>query len=226
MKKFITGLVLFSVSLYSSAELTFFSEALIGQSQNKVNSFIEPASLSGNYSSTVNSTSLALRLGVKYSQHFSFEISLNDHGDFFNEFENRLPTYLPTGVCCSSQEFDSVVVAKNQIETKSARFGLKGELALTSDFVVNARIGLAYWKYGNITPQQITYFGHYPYRKESGNDIYYSLGAEYKLTEQLYLGFEYSLLSIKKSFSNEEATISGYSDHYIKDLSLLIGWQF
>lgn len=232
MKKYIIGIVLFSIHFFSSAEIKFVSEVLVGQSQNKVHTFMQGYSLGESYGigesyySTLNSDSFAFRLGVKFTDNLSIELAKHDHGSVANEFEISVPESLPDGNCCFGPDYDRIYQVRIPIETDSLRLGVKGEVELFTDLSVNARLGIAYWEYGQFNPQHLTALGSASNSGESGNDIYYALGAEYRLTEHFYLGVEYSLLSIHKSVASNDYDDISYFDHDLKDLSLIVGWEF
>jgi hypothetical protein len=225
MKKFITGVVLFSIPFFSSAEIKFVSEVLVGQSQNEFYSSIQGDGIGTNYSSSLSSDSFALRFSVKFTDNLSFELAKHDHGSVVNQITIRVPQQIP-GNCCLGPEYDNIYEAQIPIETNSLRVGLKGELEIITDLSISARLGIAYWGYGDANPQQLSNIGSSGNSGESGNDIYYAVGAEYKFTENFYLGVEYSLLSIHKASGNGDYDVSGYYDHGIKDLSLILGWEF
>ena len=60
---------------------------------------------------------------------------------------------------------------------------------------------------------------------ESGNDVYYSLGVDYKFTENFHLGVEYSAFTINEN-SNVQSTDRDNYKHEVKDISLVLGWTF
>ena len=63
--------------------------------------------------------------------------------------------------------------------------------------------------------------------KKSGNDVFYSVGLEHQITENWYVGFEYSLMKINES--DEYVEIDGIPrtyQHDVKDAAFILGWQF
>lgn len=122
-------------------------------------------------------------------------------------------------------EFDTISEARIPIDLESIRIGIRGEIDLFTNVIINARLGLAHWKYGEFTPQSLTNMVTTHYSGESGNDIYYSVGAEYKFTEHFYIGLEYSLLTVSETAGDQDTGISSYK-HDVKDLSLILGWAF
>jgi hypothetical protein len=232
MKKIITGIALFLFPLFAFAELSIVSEILIGKTQYKIESSQRTEILSQiseeNYSSSLNSDSFAFRLGLKFSENFSVELSKHDHGESVNNITVYIPIMAPpspSGPTYLSPEFDFVYEAIRPIDLESIRVGIKGEMELLTSLFINTRFGLAHWKYKKFSPQSLIIFNPINDSDESGNDIYYSLGAEYKFTENFYLGLEYSLFKIdENSVLNDE--VSNSYKHTVKDLSLIIGWEF
>jgi len=228
MKNIITGIVLFSFPLLASAELNVISEILIGKTQNKVHSTLQSDVSEEHYSSSLKSNSFGFRLGINFTNNFAIELAKQDHGGVVNNFSLSFPTMAPpspSGPIFLPPEFDTIVEAKIPIELESIKLGVKGQIELFKNASINARIGIAHWEYGEFTPQQHTNVGATPNSGESGNDIYYSLGAEYKFTENFYLGFDYSLFTINES-SGVNNSVSGSYKHDVKDLSLVLGWAF
>jgi hypothetical protein len=228
MKNIITGIALFSFPYFAFAELNIASEFLIGKTQNKVHSSIQTEVSEDHYSSSLKSDSLGLRLGIDVTDNFAIELSKHDHGDVVNNFTISIPTMAPpspSGPIFLPPELDTIVEARIPIDLESLRVGVKGQMEIFEKVSVNARLGLAHWSYGEFTPQQLTNVGASSSSGESGNDLYYSFGAEYKFTENFYLGFEYSLFTINES-SGDKNSVSGSYKHDVKDLSLVLGWAF
>jgi hypothetical protein len=228
MKKNIIGMILTLFPLIALGETVIVSEILIGKSQHEIKSFLNPKVSNVSYSATLNDSSFGFRFGVKFFDNVSIELAKHDHGSVVNEFTVYYPTSItgtPSGGdCCLGSEHDYNAEAIIPIEIESIRFGIKGEVELVTNFTVNARVGLAHWSYKNYMPKKLTNFSPPPVSDGSGNDLYYSLGAEYKFSEDLYLGIEYSLLSVNESYAVND--VSGSFSHDVKDLLIVAGWVF
>jgi opacity protein-like surface antigen len=233
MIKTIAGIALFSLPFSSFAEISVVSEILIGQSTYDINSTlrteIRTEVSEKNYSSSLNSDSFGFRLGIKFTDNFSFELAKHEHGKSVNYVTVYILRAIPPspngGSCCLGPDEDSSLVAIVPIDLESIRLGIKGEMELFENTSINARLGLARWKYGEYTPQKLSDISGHSNSGETGNDIYYSLGAEYKFTENFHIGVEYSLLkiSVNKTYDDE---YSGSYNNNVKDLSFVIGWAF
>ncbi|WDE06029.1 outer membrane beta-barrel protein [Thalassomonas viridans] len=224
MKKFIYGMAFSSLSLSAYADTMFLSEVLIGQSKHKANSSLKTDLSEKHYASSLDADSFAFRLGAKLTDKVSIELAKHDHGKVVNEYSFSVPSMAPTGEPLPP-EFDRVYKAKIPIDIESLRIGVKGEWDLSAGFSLNARLGLAHWKFDEFSPRKLTDLGPYSDSGESGNDIYYAVGGEYKFTENLYVGLEYSLLSIKEKSGKDNSVRSSY-EYDVRDLSFVVGWVF
>ena len=229
MKKFITGVALLLTPFFTSAEIRFVSEILVGQSQYQMDSSIrrevQTEVSEESYSTSLSSDSFGFRLGAKFTDNFSFELAKHEHGESVGYIAVSFPTALPAEGCCLGPDHDMIRVAIVPIDLESIRLGVKGEIEMFSNTFVNARLGLAHWKYGEFTPHKLTAISAQSNSGESGNDIYYSFGVEYKFTKNIFIGAEYSLFTIdeKKIFHDE---LSGTYKNIVKDISFVIGWAF
>jgi opacity protein-like surface antigen len=228
MKKNIIGMTLTLFPLFALSETVIVSEILIGKSQHEIKSYLNPEVSDESYSASLNDNSFGFRLGVKFWDNVSIELAKHDHGSAVNEFTVYYPTSMPGtpsgGNCCLGPDHDYTAEAIIPVEIDSIRFGIKGEIELVTNFTINARIGLAHWSYKNYTPKKLANFSPLPASDESGIDLYYSLGAEYKVSENLYIGIEYSLLTVNESYAVND--VSGSYSHDVKDLSIVAGWVF
>ncbi len=233
MIKTIAGIALFSLPFFSFAEISVVSEILIGQSKYDIDSTlrteIRTEVSEENFSSSLNSDSFGFRLGIKFTDNFSFELAKHEHGKSVNYVTVYFPTSIPAspngGSCCLGPDEDSSLVAIVPIDLESVRLGIKGEMELFENTSINARLGLARWKSGEYTPQKLTNISGHSNSGETGNDIYYSLGAEYKITESLYIGVEYSLLKIAVNATFDDEYSGSYKNN-VKDFSFVLGWAF
>jgi opacity protein-like surface antigen len=213
MKKYITGIILFSIPLFSSAEIKLVSEVLVGQSQHKLSSTLQENALFEKNSTSSKDNSFGFRIGLKLIDNLTLELAKHSHGSFDNELTVTDPR---TGF----REF----AMKTNIKTSSIRYGVKGEVELYSGLSVNARIGIARWE-DSQNYSRILEVLDYSNSEQSGDDLYYALGANFKLTENIYVGLEYSIVTINdRTYINDEL-IDSYK-HDIDDFSLIIGWEF
>jgi opacity protein-like surface antigen len=202
---------------------------LTGQSKHTVNATSVNYQSEKKYRSNLDDKSLAFRVGYKYTDYLTFEFAKHDHGSVTNKVELIYSTQLPGSPdgnpCCLGPDHDTVVTAIIPIEIDSLRLGVKVQWQLLSNLSINARLGIARWEFEVFSPKHLTFLGSQRNEDVSGNDLYYGVSAEYQFTENFYLGIEYSILSIKESYSDAN-DVSGSYNYDIKDLSLVLGWAF
>lgn len=149
MIKTIAGIALFALPFSSFAEISVVSEILIGQSTYDINSTlrteIRTEVSEENYSSSLNSDSFGFRLGITFTDNFSFELAKHEHGKSVNYVTVYIPTSTPASPngagCCLGPDEDSSVVAIVPIVLESIRLGIKGEMELFENTSINARLG-------------------------------------------------------------------------------------
>ena len=126
-------------------------------------------------------------------------------------------------------EFGDAVIDK--IESSSSTVGIKGLLPLFDDFSVFARLGIANWDFeasstNSSLPNELVLI------KGDGNDIYYGVGAEYRIYETFSIGIEYSVidmgLSEAVSENYEYLSYSGTTtvDYKIESISLSLKMSY
>lgn len=223
MKKSITAIMLLSLPFSTIAESSFIAEALIGKSAHEVTS---KSSTISKYNSSVDDNELALRLGYQYNENFTFELAYHDHGEATNKYEIRIPTPIPgspDGSCCLGPDHDTIYNANIPLELVSVRLGVKGQLPIYENISINARFGIANWAFGEYSPKVFNQIS--TGKDDSGNDIYYGIGVDYQVSEDFYVGVEYSTLSIDENYQDENNS-SGSYQYDVNDLSLVLGWKF
>jgi hypothetical protein len=224
MKKLILGAVFLAIPTLAYSETKIYSEVLVGSSSQKTNSSYdsEGDELSHPEKSSFSeqiSNSYAIRLGVKYTDYLSFELAMHNHGEvnYIHIFSRGYPiSPIPEAPLLFRDE-----EAKASVQTESIRLGIKGELNIIENLSVNARLGVAKWKYDGLSP----HVNGFTRGLDDGYDIYYSIGSKYNVSDALYIGLEYSLLTMQqdKEFDNSQR---GTYEHEVKDLSVILGWVF
>ncbi|KAF7775155.1 hypothetical protein PCIT_a1278 [Pseudoalteromonas citrea] len=230
MKYSILGVAALLLPLSSYAQMQFSSELLLGKSQNDIHSSIELNNKKKHYSSDLVTNSLGVRVGVKFSDYISFELSKHFHGDGKNEV--TMNVYAPLdypSFQVSGEKIEPISSYKLPvpIELESTRLGIKAQTRLFDTLSVNMRLGIAQWGYQASTPARLTFSRAGYDMQKSGNDVFYSVGLEHQITENWYVGFEYSLMRINESDVYVEIdSISRSYQHDVKEASFILGWQF
>ncbi len=121
-----------------------------------------------------SSTSYGLRAGYQFNSYIAVELGYQRYGEF-KTFDEE------------TKELDG------KIKVNSINFGIKGILPLSDKINLNARLGLAKW---DVKIEDILQTGE-PMLKPDGTDLYYGIGADYKVNETVSIGLEYSLVEMK-----------------------------
>ncbi|AWB65991.1 hypothetical protein C2869_05860 [Saccharobesus litoralis] len=239
MKKQLLGIALSSLSLFSYAEMDIYAELLVGQSSYKLDSQMKQGNKDYNYSTSLDATSYGLRLGLDISEHFALEIAAHQHGSAdldYVLYASQVVTGPPDAfgnvdLIVLDPKFDVPYDTSMPIELQSVRLGVKGQWKITESMFFNGRLGIANWRFNNFIYQRPPDNSMALYHERSGADIYYSVGTDYYLTDNFYLGLEYSLLNVSENFNDHELfegweLVDGSFEHAITDLSLVVGWNF
>ncbi|AUJ71088.1 MULTISPECIES: outer membrane beta-barrel protein [Pseudoalteromonas] len=220
MKKQLFGLAVLSLPMYAKADIAIFSEVLFGKANNEFYAEQE-SDLGYRRASSANSDSWGLRLGVGLTDHLALEIAQHFHGESLAEYSVHVSNTL-SGIYQNPYDYSYRV--RFPIDTESLRLGIKGEIEVSTNINANIRVGMAHWQYKDVIPAQLVPTGSTS-SGDSGNDIYTSIGVEYRLTDNLYVGLEYSLLNIKESKEYDYTGVVQY-EHNLHDISMLLGWAF
>lgn len=230
MKYSILGVATLLLPLSSYAQMQFSSELLLGKSQNDIYSRTELNNNKKHYSSDLVTHSLGVRVGVKFSDYISFEVSKHFHGEGKNE--TTINVYAPLSYPFFEQGSEkrepiSSYKLPVPIELESTRLGIKAQTRLFDTVSVNMRLGIAHWGYQASTPARLTFSSAGYDMQKSGNDVFYSVGFEHQINESWYVGFEYSLFRINESDEYVEIDVIQRSyQHDVKDAAFILGWQF
>ncbi|QBY04070.1 hypothetical protein E2K93_06585 [Thalassotalea sp. HSM 43] len=224
MNKYIAGIALVTLPFFSNAETTIVSEILVGTTHNNLTTSSHIRGENNKFSNSENSESYGIRLGVKFTDNISIELSRNVHGSVESNFTYTYYTQspgIPGGGTIPSET--QAITADHSFDIESTKLGFKLEYNLWSDLFINTRIGIAYWEYDDSTP-------HYSHDDgDTGNDVYYSVGADYHITENIYVGLEYSFFEATDNWddtSGDNLGSFGKFSHEVEDLSLIAGWNF
>lgn len=112
-------------------------------------------------------------------------------------------------------------------DADSINVGVKGVLPLSAAYSLNARVGLADWDMytssNDPNPNNdINRIGG------QGKDTYYALGADYQINDNLFVGLNYSVVTMKWRWSDDmpSSIFVVDSEHEIKNITLSLGVRF
>ncbi len=230
MRKFITGLAFLAFASVTQAEVQFIPELLAGQSINLIRSTSSYGQTIKIYKNKLNANSYGLRLGIKFSDNFTVELAKHFHGEITDKHMVSYPRCVPGGggpgrEVCLPPEGDYTFQTRTPIDTESIRLGVKVNTEVYQNLFLTAGIGIAHWQYNRYKPIELVNGIGRHLEEKSSNDPYYSLGAQYKLSKNMIIGLEYSLLTItQKMVEHELGYVKG--THHINDISLTAAWLF
>ncbi len=214
MKKIVLALFMASVTAPSFAENKFTGELLLGNADQELNisySFNDNGDLeTGKESFDGDSTSYGFRGGYQIGTYFALELKHQIYGEYTNSYID---------------DFDDTI--RDTTEAKATSLGIKGIVPMSDSFSVVGRVGLAKWDL-DYRSTDSSAPGEVFKLSEDGQDLYYSIGAEFKINEKFFAGLEYSILTMKWDEKFAEDGFSGSVDyeHNINNLSLSVGMVF
>ncbi len=234
MKKIAFSLSIVIPSLLLSApalsQQGFYGEISAGSVKNKAEmdvsltssvtylGYIESETESYSDTESYDSTSLGLRLGYQFNEYIAIESGYHNYGEAKDNYID---------------EFDDTINEK--LSSSAVSFGIKGSLPISDHFSIFARTGMAKWDFkasftDSSMPREVEQL------KESDNDIYYGVGAEYRFNETISLGVEYSVLSmVWKALESESEqyydvdysySLDSKVDYKVQNLALLLKISF
>lgn len=171
MKKSVvlSGVLAAIFSAYTYSEPSAFILGSLGQAKVKANEYNE------------SSTSFGIGGGYWFNENFAIEGRYDDFGEFDQTYLEGTATQLS--------------------ENSASAFGLNilAGVPLNDQFKVYAKIGISFW---DIETSGHTTFsddrnGFQFNEKYSGNDFTYGFGAEYKASDAISIGAEYTSMTLK-----------------------------
>lgn len=203
----------------------FYAELSAGSVKNKagVSAVYTTTSFSETKNETENdpkafsegSTSFGLRLGYKFNNYVALELGHHQYGESTDNYVD---------------DFGDTI--NDKVDSSSTSVGIKGMLPLTDELSLFARAGMAKWNFkASSTDSSIPDEQEAPV-KENGNDIYYGAGVEYRFTDTISLGIEYSVLNMGWELS-ESGTYEDFSytaeskvNYKVENIALLLKISF
>ena len=188
-----------SESNVSTDKVTTFSnfsaELLLGTANQK-------SEISGFGSTSGDDTSIGVRGAYNINKNVALELAYHLYGETEDSY---------------TDEYGDIITDK--VSSSSLNIGVKGILPLDKGFSLHGRAGLALWD-AELEETDSYFPGEKIKMDDSGTDLYYGLGMQYQLNQQLNIGVEYTII-------NMGVSLSGVSvDHDVKNLSLSLGYNF
>jgi OmpA-OmpF porin, OOP family len=210
MNKAVMGLIIASITTPAFADSGFYAELALGNADNKSSiNVYENGEQDESFSISKSSNSYGIRAGYQIGQNFAVELGLQENGSIKYTEVDEFGTY------------------SDKIGTSSTNIGIKGILPVGETFSLYARLGVAQWDLdSNSTdpefPEEDLAFS------KSGNDVYYSIGGDFVISEKFNIGVEYSTVTMgwSDSFEFFGETFRTDIDHEVNNLSITMTFKF
>jgi hypothetical protein len=147
--------------------------------------------------------SKGLRLAYQFNQNFALELAYQNNG-------NARAIYL---------DADGNTI-RDTIATTAVKYGVKGLLPLEQGHSIVARAGMAKWEY-DLEETDSSLPGEVIKLDDEGTDLYYGIGIQRNINEDVFVGLEYMVTKMNMSFFGVVA-----AEHRVNNLSLSFGANF
>jgi len=201
MKKVVLGALLGLSALPALASEGFFSgEILLGKTDQELKSDFGGRGTGG------DDTSFGIRGAYNLNKNVAFELGYMNHGETDD-------TYI-------SMFGDTI---NDKISSTAFNLGVKGVIPFESSFSIHARLGLSFWDV-ELEETNSAFPGETFEGDDSGNDLYYGIGAQYAINEKFTIGAEYTLSEYGIRPGGDFRGFNGDID--VKTLALSAGLNF
>ena len=153
-----------------------------------------------------NSTSYGVRGVYQFNEFFGVELSYQDSGEAAKSFID---------------EFDATI--RTEFETQQINVGVKGMIPLDGGFSLVGRLGLSSWDFDAALTDS-DFPGVVDRLSDSGSDLYYGVGGQYRFSDTLYVGLEYTMLNFDLSLGDTDDPVR--AEHDVNSIMLSVGWTF
>lgn len=196
MKKTALGILLGVTAIPAMANDGFFSgEILLGKTDQEVGN---------NIGGEGDDNSFGIRGAYNLNKYIGFELSYIDHGETDDKFIDG---------------FGDTI--NDKISLTAFNLGAKGVLPFENGFSLHARLGLSFWD-AELEETNSAVPGETFKGDDSGNDLYYGIGAQYTINSKFTIGVEYTLFEYEfKPFED-----GAEPDIEVKTFALTAGFNF
>jgi|GEM_PF-7097596 len=219
MKNILLSLTIMSVTWPAVADSMFSVEVTKGWTEQKTlqEGFREDKP------NDANSDTYSVIAGYQFADTWWLEVSYDDYG------EGSLNAYN------TQYSAESLRRVEEKVSTSAVTLAVKKLLQVNDRVAVYARLGAAHWDvdYDTYYPDVDV---HYSY-DESGTDVYWGFGGNFKLVSTMYISASYTVTEIKPDFFTRISAKNKPGYHFtkpssestnatIRNLSLGLGYQF
>lgn len=194
-----------TTALPAAADNGFSAEFLLGSADQElsISDSVDSIKLSD------NSMSYGVRGVYQFNDYFGVELGYQESGEADKSFT------------------DNVTTIGTEFETQQINVGLKGTLPLQGGFSLVGRLGLSSWDFDAALTDS-DFPGLVDKYSDSGSDLYYGVGGQYRFSDKLYMGLEYTMLNFDLGLGDDfnDPTDPFSVDHDVNSIMLSVGWTF
>ena len=194
MKNVTLTILLASLSVPALADNKISAEFLIGNADQK-------GSIKNVGSTSGDDLSFGVRGSYSLNENISLEAAYHNFGQTDDSYVD---------------EFGDTI--NDKISSTSINFGVKGIIPLESGFSLFGRIGLSLWDV-EFEETDSAFPGEKFKADDDGDDIYYGVGVQYSISDQLKIGAEYSVIDMGAEIESISV------DNEVKNLSLSLSYS-
>lgn len=194
-----------TTALPAAADNGFSAELLLGSADQElsISDSVDSSKLSD------NSMAYGLRGVYQFNEYFGVELGYQESGEGKKSFS------------------DGVTTIGTEFETQQINVGLKGTLPLQGGFSLVGRLGLSSWDFDAALTDS-DFPGLVEKYSDSGSDLYYGVGGQYRFSDKLYMGLEYTMLNFDLGLGDDfsDPTDPFSVEHDVNSIMLSVGWTF
>lgn len=198
MRKIIAGTLFLGLTSGALANNNFSGEFLIGQADQQGSTRLGKKEGSD--------TSLGFRGAYAFNKNIALELAYQDYGDASDKYVD---------------DFGDNI--NDTMNTTAINLGVKGTLPFDNGFSLQGRAGLSMWDY-ELTETDSFLPGTTYRGGDSGTDLYFGLGAQYNITQRIFIGAEYTMLEFDTKLNKDFKGAKVKTE--VDNLSLSIGIHF
>ena len=102
-------------------------------------------------------------------------------------------------------------------------YGVRGMIPLEGGFSLVGRLGLSSWDFDAALTDS-DFPGVVDKLSDSGSDLYYGVGGQYRFSDTLHVGLEYTMLNFDLGLGDAIDPIR--AEHDVNSIMLSVGWTF
>lgn len=194
MKNLALGLLLSVVSISAFAESPASADVLFGSAK-------QASEIDGEELTSGDDMSFGVRVAFNANEFLALELAYQNYGETDDTY---IDAYGDT--------------IHDNVSATAITFGAKGIIPLDNNIALNARLGISSWDL-ELLATDSSIPGKFK-ADDTGTDLYYGIGIQFKLNPQMSLGVEYTVTQMQPSIDGTAI------DHDVSNLAVSLGYSF